>query len=299
MEIKRKGIIFALDAALAVTVVIIILINSSYYFSTSSKESLSQLQPVRIGSDVIALLDFGGNIEFAIQKDSEADIDTIPSTNLNVSDYLPQNYAMRFGITDMKETPTNKNFCDNNPQFCERGPGVDCPSSNPDTDKCILDTNEWIKIKPAVITSSGYVHNIKNQGYHFVSIGTTAVNNDTLAARIKIDGNITAYDLLATFDKDTGIYFWGTQDVFYFEAGNIGDHHWIEITNRDTDPLKIKWVRVVGDESYMRYGGEATIPIDRFVGSGERFVTASESDGDFLGYYLVRYWVWLNSTIGG
>src|SRR3989344_5482781 len=102
MEIKRKGIIFALDASLAVSVVIIILINSSYYFSTSSKESLSQLQPVRIGSDIIAILDFQGNFDYALDplQNLETNGDTIPQSALNVSSYLPKNYAMYYTITD-------------------------------------------------------------------------------------------------------------------------------------------------------------------------------------------------------
>src|SRR3989344_6563637 len=111
MEIKRKGIIFALDAALAVSVVIIILINSSYYFSTSSKESLSQLQPVRIGSDIMAILDFQCNFDYTINNDLESHGDIIPVDNLNVSAYLPKNYAMRYAITDMKETPVTTPYC--------------------------------------------------------------------------------------------------------------------------------------------------------------------------------------------
>ena len=296
MEIRRRGIIFALDAALAVTVVIIILINSSYYFSTSSKESLSQLQPVRIGSDVIALLDFGGNIEFAIKEDDKETDPNIPSKNLNVSDYLPQNYAMRFGITDMKETVINEDNCEDSPEFfCLINAGVDCNNNG-----CILKTNDWIKVLPAVISGGGYIHNIKNQGYHFVSIGTTTLTKDSMAIRIEVNNNepdANKTDSVVTFDKDTGIFFWGNANLFpYFEAGN-SPYNWIKITNLETTPVTLKWVRVVGDESYMRYGGETTIPIDRFVGSGERFVTASDTN-NFLGYYLVRYWVWLKTTGG-
>src|SRR3989344_7210388 len=153
MEIKRKGIIFALDAALAVSVVIIILINSSYYFSTSSKESLSQLQPVRIGSDIMALLDFSGDINSAILQDSEADGDLIPQANLNVSAYLPKNYAMKYAITDMKETKTisdgSEDYCPPNGgeytncrTFEEADNSVEC-----DNLSCTLDKNQWLKIK--------------------------------------------------------------------------------------------------------------------------------------------------------
>ena len=52
----KHGVVFSLDAAIAVTVLIIVLINSAYYLSTSSRESLSQLQPVRLGSDILRFL---------------------------------------------------------------------------------------------------------------------------------------------------------------------------------------------------------------------------------------------------
>lgn len=305
--IKKRGIIFALDAALAVTVVIIILINSSYYFSTSSKESLSQLQPVRIGSDVIALLDFGGNIQYAIQQDSDAD-PTIPSKNLNVTDYLPQNYAMRFGITDMKETPINKKYCKDSLVFCQTHSAVDCPSDNTG---CILDKDEWIEVSPAV-TSDGtnYAQDIKNRGEHFISIGidkTSAGSKGSLALEINVNGNITP--VIVTFDPErsgiTIVYLWGIATLFpYFEPGSISNFNKITLTNREEtlDP-KIKWIRVVGDESYMRFAFSdpslTSLPIDKFVGSGERFVVATDEYNDFDSYHLVRYWVWLNATVGG
>lgn len=292
MEIRRKGIIFALDAALAVSVVIIILINSSYYFSTASKESMSQLQPVRIGSDVIALLDFGGSFDYAFEKDIEGNPlgDDIPQGNLNVSAYLPKNYAMRYAITDMKETPTK------NPTYC---PGTNCQlHSEVSFDSngfAVLDQYEWIKIKP--FTEPTKTANIKNPGPHFVSIGTTATTS-TISATIEVDGNWTGN--LVIFDTDTGSFLWGEPNYFpYFEPGN-SPYNWINITNRGTQDLTVKWVRVVGDESYMRgaYSDDTitSIPLDRFIGSGERFISVVTPTGDFEGYHLVRYWVWLKTV---
>src|SRR3989344_5173509 len=188
MEIKRKGIIFALDAALAVSVVIIILINSSYYFSTSSKESLSQLQPVRIGSDIIAVLDYQEKFDYTFANDLELHGDVIPESNLNVSVYLPKNYAMYYTITDMKETPVTVSYCPDGggtgaQELCQTSTGVDCNANG-----CTLDQAEWIKIKPFTLLSEEA--NIINQGNHFVMLGTTR-SDPGISATINVDGNFT------------------------------------------------------------------------------------------------------------
>ncbi|GEM_PF-1136792 len=306
MEIKRKGIIFALDAALAVAVVIIILINSSYYFSTASKESLSQLQPVRIGSDVIALLDFGNAFDYAFTyKDqigsgqpceiTPTNYDLISDKCLNVSTYLPKNYALKFTMTDMKETPTSLAICPSSgsDSDCQLGPGTTCTATD-----CLLDPGEWIKVLPVTRqgTSGAYQQNILNPGKHFVTVGTTRTDAG-ISLSINVDDNSTTG--LTTFDSDTGIYIWSTTVVFpYFEAGN-GQNNWINLTNFETQPITVKWVRVVGDESYTRTANSEpglTVPLDRFIGTGERFISIVEPDGDFEGYHLVRYWIWLKTV---
>ena len=42
--------------------------------------------------------------------------------------------------------------------------------------------------------------------------------------------------------------------------------------------------------------GITALPIDRFIGTGERFITILEPDGDFEGYHLARYWIWLKTV---
>lgn len=310
MEIKRKGIIFALDAALAVSVVIIILINSSYYFSTSSKESLSQLQPVRIGSDIMALLDFSGNINDAILHDSEDDGDTIPPTYMNVTAYLPKNYAMKYAITDMKETRT---YYSGESDYCPENGGVEnenCKTDDRvtcDNEGCTLEPNQWLKIKP--ITEPTRMADIINQGEHFVIVNTDQTNQTLSTLSLKVSSldeldNTNLSWTSSIFDSDTKSYFYYFSGaVFrlpYFEAGD-SPYNWITLTNTGTSNIKIFWIRVAGDESYSRSAfssGESSIPQDRFIGTGERFVTVVESDGDFEGYHLVRYWIWLK-TAGG
>ena len=105
MAMKKKGIIFSLDATIAVTVIIILLINSAYYFSTSSKESLSQLQPVRIGSDIIALFDYTDVIDQVVYNDTiEITPSFLSNDDLNLPRYLPANYVMEISISDLAET---------------------------------------------------------------------------------------------------------------------------------------------------------------------------------------------------
>jgi len=53
----KKGMVFALDAAIAATILILIVINSFYYFSTSSRESFSQIQLLKIGADIITVFE--------------------------------------------------------------------------------------------------------------------------------------------------------------------------------------------------------------------------------------------------
>ncbi|MDP1694981.1 MAG: hypothetical protein Q8L34_05575, partial [Candidatus Woesearchaeota archaeon] len=254
MEIKRKGIIFALDAALAVSVVIIILINSSYYFSTSSKESLSQLQPVRIGSDIMALLDFSGDINSAILQDSEADGDTIPQANLNVTAYLPKNYAMKYAITDMKETRTyfpgagDEGYCPESGgeyENCKTDDRVTC-----DDEGCILEPNQWLKIKP--ITEPTRRADIINQGEHFVIVNTDQTNQTLSTLSLKVsdldeldNANLTSSSSI--FDSDTKSYFYyfaatNPLRLPYFEAGP-SDNNWLTLTNTGTSNIKIFWIR--------------------------------------------------------
>ncbi len=300
MEIKRKGIIFALDAALAVAVVIIILINSSYYFSTSSKESLSQLQPVRIGSDVMALLDFGGNFDHAFATNSEDHFDTIPQPNLNVSSYVPKNYAMRYAISDMKRTLTTTDNCPASGGGlgaggnCETHTSVTCDATG-----CTLPQNAWLRIKPVTKQDvTTWRADIRNPGKHFIAFDTTRTSSD-LSVILDVDGISTT--LVVSFDADTGIFIWGSDQIVpSFEAGNPPSSNWIKITNLESQTLTVNWVRVIGDESYMRGAysepGITALPIDRFIGTGERFITILEPDGDFEGYHLARYWIWLKTV---
>ena len=97
----KHGVVFSLDAAIAVTVLIIVLINSAYYLSTSSRESLSQLQPVRLGSDILAILEYTGDLNTVITTDAVGS-SFIDESILNLGRYLPGNYEMQIAINDLQ-----------------------------------------------------------------------------------------------------------------------------------------------------------------------------------------------------
>ena len=105
---KKKGIIFALDGAIAATIVLIMLINTTYYFTTTSKESLSQTQIVKRGYDTIAMFDEFGKLSGALEKVTSntqyIPDDGLTEGSLNVSHYLPTGYNMMVELEDAKKS---------------------------------------------------------------------------------------------------------------------------------------------------------------------------------------------------
>jgi hypothetical protein len=121
----KKGIIFSLDGAIAVSIVIIMLINTTYYFTTTSKESLSQTQIIKRGYDVIAMFDEVGDLENTMQNVAYDNIfiSEIGSNEggygLNASYYLPPGYDMIIEIHDANKTRCTPQNC--NTKFNEGG----------------------------------------------------------------------------------------------------------------------------------------------------------------------------------
>ena len=134
---QKKGLIFALDAAIAVTVVVLMVINSVYYFTLASKSSLSHLQAVKLAGDVVTMLDYDGSLATVVLNDTNSSFGpgpyTINPTLLNISKYLPSNYDMWVSISDLKETITN---------LSNTAPPISCPF--PNTLKCPLCFNKAI-----------------------------------------------------------------------------------------------------------------------------------------------------------
>ncbi|MBT4732166.1 hypothetical protein HOB87_09390 [Candidatus Woesearchaeota archaeon] len=89
---RKKGIIFALDGAIAATIILIMLVNTTYYFTSTSRESLSQTQVIKRGYDVISMFDESGQLDDALRNEKFAD--------LNVYDFLPSGYNMSIDFHD-------------------------------------------------------------------------------------------------------------------------------------------------------------------------------------------------------
>tara|TARA_Y100000310_G_scaffold144893_3_gene144240 strand:- start:54152 stop:55039 length:888 start_codon:yes stop_codon:yes gene_type:complete len=287
-KLTKKGVVFSLDAAIAVTVIIIILINSAYYFSTSSKESLSQLQPVRIGSDILAILDYTGELETAIM------IDPIGSTKLqqdlidDVEKYLPANYEMKLSINDLQESIANKSIF---------GLDVDtvCPLTPlEEPGVCILkNKGDSINLTTFPIQTAGYYYLLTktdNIGLPLNSITetlTATIAGETGTPQVKPIA-LPYYDLTDLYVFAGGT---GSDILHYFNAGvNI-----ITFTNNHNEPITLEWFKVLGDDSYA-LEHDITTPDNRFVGTGERIVAVANGN-TFHGFYNVRYMIWLKSTI--
>lgn len=84
----KKGFVFSLDIAIAVLVTILILAAAHRHMADAEKNSISDMQMVSVGSDVIAMLDYKDILQ-------TLDQDLIQS---RMNDLVPQNYHMLLKI---------------------------------------------------------------------------------------------------------------------------------------------------------------------------------------------------------
>lgn len=77
-----------MDAAVAVVLVVIILAGSSYFFYRTNEDFVTNLQMLRIGSDITAVLDAEGSLDTFDPLQIRTSIESI----------LPVNYNMRLVI---------------------------------------------------------------------------------------------------------------------------------------------------------------------------------------------------------
>ena len=84
---SRKGFVFSLDAIFAVSIMVIFIIASFMMIAKSSEDAYAKLQAVRLGRDLLAVLEKSG--KFALWNETEVEL------TINAS--LPQdaNYYMR------------------------------------------------------------------------------------------------------------------------------------------------------------------------------------------------------------
>ncbi len=88
LKSRNKGFILSFDVVIAVFIVFLILTVATFYATRASEDSLSKLQMVRVGSDILAILDYEGTLA------------TLSSANIEIglNELLPVNYNMRIEI---------------------------------------------------------------------------------------------------------------------------------------------------------------------------------------------------------
>ena len=261
MSMNKKGLIFALDAALAVTIVVIMVINSTYYFSTSSRSSLSHIQLVRLGGDIVALFEqtdqFDAIVWNASKKFPPVNVYEIPSSLLNLSLYLPGNYEMWVSVSDTKETvmsltPPYKDCFDTAATAVVQG---------------VLLERDIIGLLQVNIT---------------VGVAVNGAKNARVNGVLKVIPGVSK----------SGLY---TIGLFNFKKGA----NTVQFTSGALDPdVCVEWFRILGSEAYAGSTNEnIQFPSDRFIGAGERFVAVKKQvlgvSNPMEGTHIVRYRVWL------
>jgi len=83
-----KGFVFSLDATFAVFLMVFVIMASGFMLEQSEQDSLSQLQASRMGNDVLAALEKGGDL----QSFNETRIDA------KIASLLPLGYGMHLRV---------------------------------------------------------------------------------------------------------------------------------------------------------------------------------------------------------
>ncbi|MBW2989815.1 hypothetical protein KY358_05870 [Candidatus Woesearchaeota archaeon] len=130
----NKAFIFSLDALIAVIVAVSLLSASSSYISRSRSEPVSELQAIRIGSDVLALMDYSGALD-------NLDFERM---DLELNRLLPINYHMRIEAECMEGGPVTAETTDTFPKDRFIGAGSRIFITNA-SNYCIADFSIWLK----------------------------------------------------------------------------------------------------------------------------------------------------------
>lgn len=105
LRFGNKGIVFSLDAAAALIIVLFILIVSNFYMYRSVNE-LPNLEVIRTGHDIIAMMDYEGTLETLNANSIKTRMDAL----------LPGKYDMLLKTTSENQnisiggTPPNDRF---------------------------------------------------------------------------------------------------------------------------------------------------------------------------------------------
>ena len=134
LRFGNKAYIFSLDVIIAVIIVMAVLIVSTFYITKAGGESVSKLQTVRVGSDILALFDHDGTFDNLSVDKIEVELNRV----------LPINYHMRIKLNCIGKDPLVVETTDIFPKdrFIGSGKRVFVTNSS---DYCIADINIWLK----------------------------------------------------------------------------------------------------------------------------------------------------------
>lgn len=130
----NKAFVFSLDVMIAVTIVASILLLSMFYITKAGDESVSKLQTVRMGYDMLALLDNNGALDTL----------SVDSIAVELNRALPINYHMRIQANCKEQDPIIIETTGSFPKDRFIGAGKRVFVTN--TSKyCIADFSIWLK----------------------------------------------------------------------------------------------------------------------------------------------------------
>lgn len=247
----KKGMVFALDAAVAATILILIIMNSFYYFSTSSRESFSQIQLLKIGADIITVFEREGYIEQVIRNDdliTQNETRDITEAELPINTSIPPNYQLVVQVSDLKESLVDQELVNNR-------------------DRINVSTLP-----------------LENAGSYLLQVNISSVSGSAPDFFTQVN----AGPFQTINDIQTGGIYTFNKSFTFIEGIN-----WVTMWKRGGS-VKVAWFRVLGSEAYAGSTNETAVaPKDRFVGTGERFITAYHPTFDKWTTHWVRFKVWL------
>jgi len=252
----KKGIIFALDGAIAVTIVLIMLINTTYYFTTTSQESLSQTQVLKRGHDVMAMFDEFNELDNAFKAvvDGATEIEKEAPNGLNVTKYLPKGYNMTVYLKDVVK---------NN---CVSGCTLDGSGTSVDTDSLSIGGDYYIQVNAKLLTAGD------PDASFTIEFGSPPVGY-AVTTPCEAGVTCTLTTLFPVADLQTGI-------------------NTIDFIHDGSNDFQIYWIKLLDHPDYTLYTEEVP-PSGRFIGSGERWFASFDDNGHFSGMHKAGFKVWL------
>lgn len=134
---NKKGFVFALDAAFAVVVFILLLLAIRYYATGFHKNTLPDIQTLRVGSDILAVLDYTGTLN-TLNKN------TIEN---KMEDLLPPNYEMKIIISGESSHCDEEAGAEDIPDDRFVASGKRFLAANPQTTTYYCTARYWIWLK--------------------------------------------------------------------------------------------------------------------------------------------------------